>query len=81
MEILSVLVQDGDSLPQEVMDIILSNILEPKKVGKKKNYEMKMCFYFSVCVTYYYVSVHMSNVVKCLCSLRIRQRMSLQQIS
>ncbi len=32
VEILSVLVQDGDSLPQEVMDIILSNILEPGKV-------------------------------------------------
>ena len=32
VDILSVLVQDGDSLPQEVMDIILSNILEPSKV-------------------------------------------------
>lgn len=34
IEILSALVQDGDSLPQEVIDIILSNILEPSKVGK-----------------------------------------------
>lgn len=32
IEILSCLVQDGDSLPQEVMDIILANILEPSKV-------------------------------------------------
>ena len=32
IDILFALVQDGDSLPQEVMDIILSNILEPSKV-------------------------------------------------
>ena len=32
IDILSSLVQGGDSLPQEVMDLILSNILEPNKV-------------------------------------------------
>ena len=32
IDILSALVQDGDSLPQEVMDVIFSNILEPVKV-------------------------------------------------
>ncbi len=31
-DILSALVQDAESLPQEVIDTILSNILEPKKV-------------------------------------------------
>ena len=32
IDILSALVQDGDSLPQEVIDTILANILEPSKV-------------------------------------------------
>lgn len=32
IEILSALVQDGESLSQEVMDIILFNILDPIKV-------------------------------------------------
>ena len=31
-DILSALVQDAESLPQEVIDTILANILEPKKV-------------------------------------------------
>ena len=33
IDILFTLVQDGDSLPQEVIDLVLSNILEPAKVS------------------------------------------------
>ena len=50
VEILSVLVQDGDSLPQEVMDIILSNILEPRKVRLCHSANSKMYLFICVCV-------------------------------
>lgn len=38
VDILSALVQDGDFLPQEVIDIILTNILEPSKSDNKAAY-------------------------------------------
>ena len=43
VEILSVLVQDAESLSQEVMDTILVNILEPNKVTNLKNMHSQQC--------------------------------------